>query len=43
MGLVYLQKGDTPKAAELFAKGLNLTPKKGKLYFKTAMAFLKKS
>jgi len=41
-GLGYLEKGNTQRAAELFAKGINLKPKKEKLYLKIGQAYVKK-
>jgi len=35
-------KGEAPRAAELLAKGINLKPKKEKLYLKIGQADVKK-
>ena len=41
--LGYLEKGNSQKAAKLFAKGLNMKPKKEKPYLKIGQAYVKRS
>jgi len=43
VGLAELEKGNSQKSADLFAKALNLKRQKVKLYLKIGLAFLKKS